>query len=159
MLPETLVANLRTQLERTRRQHAADLREGAGHVELPDALARKLPTASRDWPWQWLFPATRTYHHPPTNQLRRHHFHVSAVQRAFRDACKAAGLNRRITCHTLRHSFGTALLEAGYDIRTIQELMGHKDVATTMIYTHVLNKGALGVRSPLDAPDPSRVKR
>jgi integron integrase len=159
MVPASLVDDLRTQLERARRQHAIDLREGAGHVELPDALTRKLPSASRDWAWQWLFPATRTYHHAQTKQQRRHHFHTSALQRAFREAWKAAGLNRRVTCHTLRHSFGTALLEAGYDIRTIQELMGHKDVSTTMIYTHVLNKGAMGVESPLDAPNKSRIRR
>jgi integron integrase len=155
MLPQALARELHAHLGRVRRQHETDLREGAGYVELPDALARKLPSASREFAWQWAFPAQRTYRDRKTGQRRRHHLHVSALQRAVREAVARAGLSRRITCHTLRHSFATALLDNGYDIRTIQELLGHRDVATTMIYTHVLNRGALGVRSPLDLP-PSR---
>ncbi len=149
-LPGSLVAPLAAHIERVRAQHQRDLRDGAGFVELPGALAVKLPGAPREWAWQWLFPATRHYTDRETGQRRRHHFHQTALQRAVKSAALAAGLSKRVSCHTLRHSFATHLLESGYDIRTIQKLLGHTDVSTTMIYTHVLNRGALGVKSPLD---------
>jgi integron integrase len=150
LLPELLIEPLERQLTAVRQQHARDLERGAGWVELPHAFERKAPRAGRELAWTWVFPATRSYLHPPTRQRRRHHLHETVLQRAVREAVGRAGIPKRITCHTFRHSFATHLLEDGADIRTIQELLGHRSVETTMVYTHVLNRGPLGVRSPLD---------
>ena len=150
MLPGSLRVRLQEHLNGVRSQHRRDVDKGAGSVELPDALARKYPRAPWEWPWQWVFPATRFYQDPKSGRFRRHHLHESVLQKAVKRAALDAGLSKRATCHTLRHSFATHLLESGYDIRTIQELLGHKDVSTTMIYTHVLNRGGRGVKSPLD---------
>jgi integron integrase len=150
MLPEALVPRLRAHLERVRALHRRDLAAGAGLVALPGALARKLPSAPAEFAWQWVFPAARSYVEEGTGIRRRHFRHPTLLQKAVALAARAAGLSQRVTCHTFRHSFATHLLESGYDIRTVQELLGHRDVSTTMIYTHVLNRGGLGVRSPLD---------
>ena len=150
MLPRSIVRPLRLQLASAHEQHALDLRDGFGDVWLPFALARKFPTAGRDWGWQYVFPADRRARDPRTGITRRHHISDQSFQRAMKQAVRDAGIVRPATPHTLRHSFATHLLESGYDIRTVQELLGHSDVSTTMIYTHVLNRGGRGVLSPLD---------
>ncbi len=151
-LPDKVIPSLQLHLDSVRRLHRQDLEQGYGRVSLPYALARKYPNADRQWQWQYVFPSKNLSRNPREEEdiLRRHHLHPSSVQKAVKRAAAAAGIRKHVTPHTFRHSFATHLLEAGYDIRTIQELLGHKDVKTTMIYTHVVNRGVLGVRSPLD---------
>jgi integron integrase len=150
ILPDRIVPPLKEHLRRRRLQHHKDRAGGYGAVYLPHALAQKYPNASREWAWQYVFPARNLSTDPRTGAVRRHHISPSSLQKAVRGAAGLTTITKHVTCHAFRHSFATHLLSAGYDIRTVQELLGHKDVRTTMIYTHVLNRGGLAVRSPLD---------
>jgi integron integrase len=149
-LPGAAVPDLRAHLEKVRRLHAKDTAAGYGRVELPYAFAAKQPWAAAEWRWQYVFPSSKLSRDPRGGEVRRHHAHETAISKAVTAAARQSGVLKRVTCHTFRHSFATHLLESGYDIRTVQELLGHDDVSTTMVYTHVLNKGGRGVRSPLD---------
>jgi integrase len=155
MIPVSLIPALAKQIDFVREQHTRDIAKGGGWVAVPKALAIKYPNAGKELAWQYLFPGTRAHFDPESGQQRRHHVHESYIQREVKRAVQRSGVPKRATCHTLRHSFATHVLTNGYDIRTVQELLGHKNVSTTMIYTHVLNRGGLGVRSPLDVLDNS----
>lgn len=150
MFPESLKKQLQEHLSIVKRIHENDLSEGCGRVHIPNNLEQKYPNATAEWPWQWIFPQERRWLDPITGKQGRHHMDESLLQRAVHDAVLKSGLTKRASCHTFRHSFATHLIEDGYDIRTVQELLGHSDVKTTMIYTHVLNRGPSGVRSPID---------
>jgi integron integrase len=150
ILPDSVVPLLQTQLKKARTIHQKDLQDGFGETNLPYALDRKYPSASKEWAWQYIFPASNRSLDPRSGKMRRHHVDESVLQKAVREAARQAGIDKPVTPHTFRHSFATHLLQNGYDIRTVQELLGHKDVKTTMIYTHVLQRGGMAVKSPLD---------
>jgi len=149
-LPKRFAEPLRSHLEQVRRLHADDLTQGLGEVYLPEALSRKYPNAAKEWGWQYVFPSGRVSADPRSGKRRRHHVHENGLQKLIKHAAQRVGISKKVNCHSLRHSFATHLIETGYDIRTVQELLGHADVSTTMIYTHVLNTPRLAVQSPVD---------